>query len=239
MPTELPRRKRLFNLSFLNQRALTKLPPLSYNETEPWGRHPSQKTAGDTARGRIPIEKNVIVVDASGKTYESTWLKRANGLVKKGRARWLDERTICLACPPELTEDTTMEENKVQESLENGWSLEKLLERMDVIRKDMQDLTQTIHIVEGLPESPDSMVKAETIGSMFKERETTLQQQLRFLERIYSDHFSVRSEADKTPRMEMLLSKMNDVIACLGSGDGKTDALNAVMMFYNDLLKQA
>ena len=38
----------------------------------------------------IPIEKNIIVVDENGTVFESTWLKRANGLVKKGRARWLD-----------------------------------------------------------------------------------------------------------------------------------------------------
>ena len=131
-----------------------------------------------------------------------------------------------------------MEENKVQESLENGLTLEKLLERMDAIRKDMQDLAQTIHIVEGLPESPDTANRANAINEMFAVREQTLRQQLSFLERIYSDHFSRRSEANKTPRMEMLLDKMNGVIACLDSGEGNTDALNAVMMFYNDLLKQ-
>lgn len=57
----------------------------------------------------IPIEKNIIVVDENGTVFEFTWLKRANGLVKKGRTRWLDEQTICLACPPEPMEDNEME----------------------------------------------------------------------------------------------------------------------------------
>ena len=45
--------------------------------------------------------------------YEATYPKRAQGLVKKGRARFIDENTICLACPPnEYLEDIKMSENK-------------------------------------------------------------------------------------------------------------------------------
>ena len=43
-----------------------------------------------------PIEKNIIVVDEQGKTYEATYPKRAKGLVKNGRARFIDENKICL-----------------------------------------------------------------------------------------------------------------------------------------------
>lgn len=46
-----------------------------------------------------PIEKNIIVVDEQGKTYEATYPKRAKGLVKNGRARFIDENKICLLCP--------------------------------------------------------------------------------------------------------------------------------------------
>ena len=38
----------------------------------------------------VPITKNIIVVDEFGKEYTSTYAKRAKGLVKNGRARWLD-----------------------------------------------------------------------------------------------------------------------------------------------------
>ena len=40
-----------------------------------------KKQQAHTARGMIPIEKNIIVVDDNGTVFESTWLKRANGLV--------------------------------------------------------------------------------------------------------------------------------------------------------------
>ena len=55
-----------------------------------------------------PIEKNVIVVDEQGNILEATYPKRAKGLVKKGRARFISESMICLACPPQKTEDNEM-----------------------------------------------------------------------------------------------------------------------------------
>ena len=71
----------------------------------------------NAARGMVPIEKNIVVVDEQGTVFEPTWPKRANGLVKKGRARWLDEKTICLACPPEQMEDNEMENIKQTENV--------------------------------------------------------------------------------------------------------------------------
>ena len=60
-----------------------------------------------------PIEKNVIVVDELGNEYEATYPKRAKGLVKNGRARFIEENKICLACPPNTElEDKIMSENK-------------------------------------------------------------------------------------------------------------------------------
>lgn len=55
----------------------------------------------------VPIEKNILVVDEQGNEYEATWPKRARGLVKNGRARFLSENKICLACPP----DRDLEDN--------------------------------------------------------------------------------------------------------------------------------
>ena len=59
-----------------------------------------------------PIEKNVIVVDEQGNILEATYPKRAKGLVKKGRARFISESTICLACPPKNTEENEMKNEK-------------------------------------------------------------------------------------------------------------------------------
>lgn len=59
------------------------------------------------------MPKNIAVVDENGNEYEATYPKRAKGLVKKGRARFIDESTICLACPPDnISEDSTMPKEK-------------------------------------------------------------------------------------------------------------------------------
>ena len=64
------------------------------------------------------MEKNVTVVDEQGHVYGATYPKRAKGLVKNGRARFVDENTICLACPPnQILEDTEMSENMSEEEL--------------------------------------------------------------------------------------------------------------------------
>ncbi len=57
----------------------------------------------------IPITKNILVVDEQGNEYGATWPKRARGLVKNGRARFLSENKICLACPPWID----MEDNEM------------------------------------------------------------------------------------------------------------------------------
>ena len=60
-----------------------------------------------------PIEKNIIVVDELGNEYEATYPKRAKGLVKNGRARFINDNKICLACPPHTElEEIIMSEKK-------------------------------------------------------------------------------------------------------------------------------
>ena len=59
------------------------------------------------------MEKTVQVVDEVGNRYEATFPKRAKGLVKNGRARFIGENRICLVRPPDQNlEERTMEENK-------------------------------------------------------------------------------------------------------------------------------
>ncbi|MBR2474305.1 MAG: hypothetical protein IKB51_04685 [Clostridia bacterium] len=71
-----------------------------------------------------PIEKNIVVVDEQGNILEATYPKRASGLVKKGRARFISENMICLACPPEK-----MEENKMSNTQNKFENLEILIDK--------------------------------------------------------------------------------------------------------------
>ncbi len=102
----------------------------------------------------IPIEKNIIVVDEQGNKYEATYPKRAKGLVKNGRARFIDENTICLACPPnnEL-EDNNMSENTVNVNVEvpteidtsiSKHNIPYVLEQIEKLHTELQDLKNTV-----------------------------------------------------------------------------------------------
>ena len=63
------------------------------------------------------MNKNIEVVDEAGNVYEPTWPKRAKGLVKNGRARFVEENRICLACPAEeITEDKIMSDIKIDQT---------------------------------------------------------------------------------------------------------------------------
>lgn len=202
----------------------------------------------------IPIEKNIIVVDENGTVFESTWPKRANGLVKKGRARWLDEKTICLARPPEQTEDNKMENMKQAEAVTEpaadrkdklgGLTIEGLLDRMDAIRKEMVYMSQICATMENITnqgEKEDVGHVAEATSNAFVARETTCQQQLRFLEKIYDDYFSAPSEEVKTERTRMILNSMNDLFPALDysdeNGTGSIEALKVLREMYSELLK--
>ncbi len=107
-------------------------------------------------------KKTVIVVDEQGKKYESTYPKRANGLVKNGRARYIDENTILLiSCPAKINdlEDSKMNNetkidteyiiNKVDEILQ----INKELAKMATL-----DITQHENPIESICKTNDRMI---------------------------------------------------------------------------------
>ena len=187
------------------------------------------------------------MVDENGKEYGSTWLKRAGGLVKKGRARWLNEHTICLACPPNLTEESKMEHSnevlklpgtgstdKAQSAAgtQNELTLNELLKRIDDIRGEMGYLQELAENWLGS--------EAIGIGNMVEEREKTYRQMLSFLERIYADRFAPASQRDRAEARNAILDKMNEAIDNMScrSVDGVNivDAIAPILRFYGELL---
>ena len=66
-----------------------------------------------SCKGETPIEKNIVVTDADGKTIGSTYPKRAKGLVKNGRAEYADDQTIRLKFTRAPTAADTTEEHKM------------------------------------------------------------------------------------------------------------------------------
>ncbi len=155
----------------------------------------------------IPIEKNIIVVDENGNEYEATYPKRAKGLVKNGRARFIDENTICLACPSDnKLEGMNMSENKstnqtknipnVEPSVnvDNALTAREIFERIAELQKQLTE--SSYHSLHRLADSISSVCENESeekldqiveVCNVFMMRETTFQKMLEFYEKMYND----------------------------------------------------
>ena len=102
-----------------------------------------------------PIEKNIIVVDEQGNEYEATYPKRAKGLVKSGRARFVDENKICLACPPNFDlEDKKMTEEGKTESI---YSIEYILSQIAKIQEQTEYLNIAIEKLSQMGDGEGNM----------------------------------------------------------------------------------
>ena len=140
-----------------------------------------------------PIEKNVIVVDELGNEYEATYPKRAKGLVKNGRARFIDENTICLACPPNTElEDTIMSSTtKTTTKPKDKLTINYVLNQIEQIVKDNEYIHNALEQLALMPKSDPGDIagqeKAKAIGDIVRCRETTNQQALRLYEKMYDD----------------------------------------------------
>ena len=139
------------------------------------------------------MNKNIEVVDEAGNVYEPTWPKRAKGLVKHGRARFVDENRICLTCPPDIkTEETHMNTNVFDE-----------MTVMDILTRINNIINQTSYITSafeslvqmgdgdsgncGAPGNIMGKAKADAVAEVVRARETTNQHILRLYEKMYDD----------------------------------------------------
>ncbi|MBE5766840.1 MAG: hypothetical protein E7335_06730 [Clostridiales bacterium] len=145
------------------------------------------------------MKKTITVVDKDGTIYESTYPKRAKGLMKKGRARFIDENTICLACPPyiesedHMTDHTTM--NNAADCCNSApdnspaLTMEYLLKKIDEIASNQEFLLNAISelgkVQSAGPGDTGTQEKAKAIAEIVKAREATNQRLLAFYEKMY------------------------------------------------------
>ena len=144
--------------------------------------------------------KNIAVIDAQGNVYASTWPKRARGLVKSGRARFIDQNKICLMRPPGYSEgkcmDHTVEQKMIKEpktdapkegqtaGAEAAGSQESpdmsyVLCKIDEILAGNDELKAAIAQMENLDDTP-----AEALSHMMEAREMTNQKLIVLLQNV-------------------------------------------------------
>ena len=163
-----------------------------------------------------PIEKNIIVVDEQGNEYEATYPKRAKGLVKNGRARFVDENKICLACPPDkileeekMTENiaTTAEAVATEENVSKTLSIDYVLAQIEKIVDNTAHITEALNslkdVCSNYPGDSGAEGKARGIIEVVKCRETTNQQLLAFYTKVFNDLMAPKKDP-LTEKMELV-----------------------------------
>ena len=158
------------------------------------------------------MEKNVIVVDEQGNEYEATYPKRAKGLVKKGRARFVEENKICLACPPnEYLEDKEMSENT--NVTDNTVLTEKeVFDQIVLLQKQLNESSYTslYHLRGEDATLTDDQVSE--ICKVFAQREETLNQMLNLYRRMYDDLLQ-REKIQVGEKVALVKSAFDNVLA--------------------------
>ena len=140
----------------------------------------------------------MIVVDEQGNEYEATYPKRAKGLVKNGRARFVGENKICLACPPnQILEENKMEDNKqnVKNTENNTLTAREIFEKIAELQKQLtensnmslQRLGDAISNAFENDEGERDYEQIAEICDVFKARERNLLKLLEMYEKMYND----------------------------------------------------
>lgn len=181
----------------------------------------------------IPIEKNIIVVDEQGNYYEATYPKRAKGLIKSGRARFIDENTICLACPPYDMEDDKMSnntENIVTERQQaSELTMNYVLEQIEKIASETEYLHNAISELSKTqsagPGDIGAQEKAHALGEIVTSREQTNQKLLSLYEKMYDDLKSQSLPSEKERLIAMLLGELGNHVLSASSKKAIEQAL--------------
>lgn len=143
------------------------------------------------------MAKNITVIDENGNRIGSTYPKRASGLVKKGRAHWIDDNSVCL-CAHDM-EDKEMPNNiydvidnqfsKLQSQIDRIANNDKVAMQMIDALAGMQNRNRTLDIVEKQLNILNEETKAETVSDdkeLSVMREKTRQKKLDLLEALVS-----------------------------------------------------
>lgn len=181
-----------------------------------------------------PIEKNVIVVDEQGNEYEATYPKRAKGLVKNGRARFVGKNKICLACPPDkIMEETKMEDNKL--------TAKEIFEQLTILQKQLTENSQTsLHRLSDAIESAcgdegdeRNHEQIAVICDVFNTREVTLLKLLGMYEKMYND---VQNEENR--KADMISRAFEKNMAYINDADISSEDKYAALGYVTDKIAE-
>ena len=188
-----------------------------------------------------PIEKNVIVVDELGNEYEATYPKRAKGLVKNGRARFVDENKICLACPPDkILEEEKMSNNTNNKPEQKATEIteQQIFEQITLLQNQLTENSYTsLHRLSdaitsiGEEENEARYEQVAEVCDVFKTRELTLLKMLEMYEKMYAD-------IQKAKKVELIKTAFDNNMAFIESNEMDSEDTAAALTYVTDKIAE-
>lgn len=180
-------------------------------------------------------KKTVIVIDEQGNRYESTYPKRAKGLVKSGRARYVDENTILLlACPLKIekTEENKMNNNEIKN---DAAKKQTAITLTDIIKKidDIIDMNKELINNPGLASMGSSPGSENPIAPICQ----TNNKMIEFLKEIYFSIYPKPKTQD-----DMIIDgylKILDKIIGTGGGEDFESIVETLTKAISDIKKSS
>ena len=172
-------------------------------------------------------------MDEQGNEYEATYPKRAKGLVKNGRARFVGENKICLACPPDqILEEEKMENNKL--------TVNDIFEQITLLQKQLTENSQSsLHrLGDALSTLESENVEASCeqiseICDVFKTRELTLLKMLEMYQKMYEDLIS-----EENRRVNLVKAAFDSNMAMIKDSDMATEDKFAALNYVTDKIAE-
>lgn len=168
------------------------------------------------------MPKNITVVDDEGNTYQPTYPKRAKGLVKRGRARYVGEHCICLFAPPAHGEEKPMSDllpvfpsdSREKEILSK---MSEILALLTEIQRDknvyddalfsLRDMEVVVPTECGSPPNVGAQARAAAIKGVAEDYGKTRRQLIAFYWKMYDDLMilgGLRTERSTPPPEEVI-----------------------------------
>ncbi len=117
------------------------------------------------------MTKNIIVLDENNKETGRTYPKRAKGLVKSGRARFVDGETIRL-----IGASSAVKERKKEKMKDNTDMIKTAVDKIDALLNDSSHIEKAFATIE----KADQQWKAESIMQVAAQREETIRKAMDF-----------------------------------------------------------
>ncbi len=185
-----------------------------------------------------PIEKNVRVFDEQGNEYEATYPKRAKGLVKNGRARFVEENTICLACPPEkIMEEKSMENTgkNIADKIAGGKpTMDYVLAQLEMLSGNDAFLDKALeklgNVKSGGPEDTGAQAQAMALKDAIMAHETTKQKLIALYGKMYDDIVC--------PKVELINRAFEQNMTYINNSDISKDDKYAALGYVTDKIAE-